>query len=140
MTIRGVGYRTFLGDQTRATQDSGVAVTFATESGSDLWYGRIQQIVEVNFGGIIKIMLMVEFFKESTENQAIKGTAWVRESRRGNSNPFRELWVEASKIDGQVFFAADPQKAGWLHVFQYKGSGYIVPAHHYDANGRMLDI
>lgn len=136
--IRGVPYRTFTADERRATQNSGMAVTFNTSTGSKVFYGRLQRIVEVNFSGQARIMLSILFFLESEISSTIPGTAMVRNSGRGKLH--NELWIESSKIDGQVFFANDPLRAGWLHVFQYRGSGYVVPPHHYDASERMLDV
>ena len=59
VSIRNVTYRTLLFDEDRVTQDSGVAMTFATNTGSKVWSGRITSIIEVNFGGCVTIMLFV---------------------------------------------------------------------------------
>jgi hypothetical protein len=139
ITIRGIMYRTKDGDERYVTQDSGVALTLTSTESTRL-FGNILEILEVNFGGNICNMLRVGLFKECKADTELKGTYLVRQSKGGNYNPCEVRWVEASKIDGQVFFAAHPESKAWLHVFEYKSSGYVVPPHHFDASGRMLDI
>lgn len=48
--------------------------------------------------------------------------------------------IAAAKIDGQIFYAPDPHKVGYSHVFAYRGSSYVVPEHHYSPDGRLLDL
>jgi hypothetical protein len=39
-----------------------------------------------------------------------------------------------------VFYAPDPEKQGYLHVFSYSGSSSLPPPHHFGADGGLIDI
>ena len=137
--IHGVLFRTELAERNWATQDSGIVATFTDRHRSSFKYGKPQNIYSVNIGGQQRLILRVNFFK-SVEQDRRQGRRWVLNTGRSIFLPPQDSFIFGEKIDGQVFFAGGPERNGYLEAFQYKGSGYIIPTHHFDETGRLLDI
>lgn len=140
--IRKTRFRTQESEKNLQTQDSGICSTLLNAKGtqSSLKFGVLQQILEVNFAGNKVTMLRVNFYKHSKKNTKIAGSHWVL---TGGNDVFEALpnaFIAAEKVDGQVFFAKDPERQDALACFSYKGSTFSSPSHHFDEEGRMLAL
>jgi hypothetical protein len=123
------------------TCDSGVSATFQTTEGhNQVMFGILQQILIVNVFGRKEMLLVVNWYKEAVPSPNVSGTWLVKTGGRYPFVASLESTIAASKVDGQVFYAPDPSKAGYSHVFAYRGSSYTVPEHHYSPDGRVLDL
>jgi hypothetical protein len=141
MLVRGTQFRTANSEANLSTRDSGVAATFQTDSGHNkVVFGILERILRVNALGQEKILLVVNWFRESESNPTCFGTWWVKTSGKDTFMKPADSIIEASKIDHQVFFCEDPCRPGWSHVFAYRGSSYQIPGHHYGPDGRVLDL
>ena len=141
ITIRNTQFRTESSEKNMKTCDSGICATFLTADGENkLVFGILQNIIAVKVGGREEILLYVKWYKECLPCPSIRGTWWVKTSGRHPFMAAADAVISAAKIDGQVFFAPDPQRTGYAHVFAYKGSSFVVPDHHYSADGRLLDL
>lgn len=142
ITIRNLSFRTEKHEEKLKTQDSGVAATFTNNKGtaSSCKFGHLQNVFSLNFGGKQIAMLRVNFYRDSNANRKIAGTHWVRNSGANVYAPLVNSFIAAEKVDTQVFFADDPEHPDKQSVFQYRGSSYLVPEHHLDCEGRLLNL
>jgi hypothetical protein len=141
IVIRNTHYRSESCEQNLSTCDSGVSATFQMHDGRNkVAFGIIQQVMVVNACGKSEVLLHVKWYKEAIACPTLRGTWWIR---TGGRYPFvgaADSIIAAAKIDGQVFFAPDPDKTGYSNVFAYRSSSYIVPEHHCSPDGRLLDL
>jgi hypothetical protein len=140
MLLRQVRYRTSDAEKYLQTCNSGVSATFLSGDANILFYGIIRFILEVTYAGKQHVLLDVNWFRRSLENQSVRGTSWVHNLGANIFEPVEESIVSAHHIDCQVFFVPDPEKDGYLHVFSYSGSSSMPPEHHFGADGVLIDL
>ena len=138
--IRHVKYRTESSEKFLRTSDSGLSATFQVGDANVKHFGNIQAILEVTYGGKQFILLDVRWFSQSLENKSLRGTFWVKRSGRDVYLGAEEGLICAHHVDGQVFFASDPDGEGYAHVFSYSGSSALPPEHHFADDGTLIEF
>ena len=141
--IRSYSFRTSAYERNMVSRDSGIAGTFSVANGYEKYYGILQSIWQVNIGGMEMVLLQVDWFRQrktASEGDLMPGRVWVKSSGHLLYTAYTESLIAAEQVDCQVFYADDPEMPGYLHVFEYLSSGYMIPEHHYDHLGRLLDL
>lgn len=134
INIRGSSFRTFPTEQLNKynTQDSGMAVMHE----GAVMYGRMMSIWEVTYGIKIIVLLNVDLFEQSFDDNRFSGGIKVRCAASMGRATISVL-VSPDQVMQQVFFGADPEDDGYLLVFKLLSSAYSLPSQMIDLDGNL---
>ncbi len=145
VSIRGTSYRVEASDTRRKTQDCGLAALFLSKTAKgrlqhNKRFGKLQKVLSIAVAGCQQVLLFMSWFQDAQADPRFRGGSLVRVDGKQPIYWTYDTVIEASKVTEQVFFADDPQKIGWQHVFQCRPSSFKLLPHFFNDDGRLLNI